>query len=81
MDEVHGNRLAAWHAMGEPASLTEEQLAFLRTAGQAHCRGKALMDAAQVTLTLWPNGITRFRLTPAPLTPDVGYDYGWYCAD
>ncbi len=81
VDEVHGNPLAAWHAMGEPASLTEEQLAFLRTAAQPHCRGKALTDAEGVSLTLWPNGITRFRLVPAPLTPDVGYDYGWYCVE
>ena len=34
VDEETCNPLACWHRMGEPADLTEEQLAFLKAAGQ-----------------------------------------------
>ena len=81
VDEEHGNPLALWHAMGEPASLTEEQLSFLRESARPWTQARTGEDQASWTLTLAPNAITHFTLSPAPLTPDEGYDYRWYCAE
>ena len=81
VDETHGNPLALWHAMGEPASLTEEQLRVLRQAAAPWCEGRAVNGGEPVTLTAAPNGMIHFIHAPAPLRPDVGYDYGWYAAE
>ncbi|MBR6966820.1 MAG: xylan 1,4-beta-xylosidase [Clostridia bacterium] len=75
------NPLACWHAMGEPADLTEEQLAFLRAAGQP--ARKALVpenkkEGTAVSLTLAPNALARLRLLPVTRSSDPGYDYNWY---
>ncbi len=75
------NPLACWHAMGEPADLTEEQLAFLRAAGQP--ARKALVpenkkEGTAVSLTLAPNALARLRLLPVTRSSDPGYDYSWY---
>ena len=78
VDEAQGNPLALWHALGEPATLTEEQLSLLREAAVPGAAARAVTDAEQVVIELGPNAVTRFTLTPAELAPDFGYDYGWY---
>ena len=81
VDEVTTNPLKAWHEMGEPASLTREQLQFLRQAGQPLCaseRIEAANGVASLTLTLRENAVTHFVLAPAAGEPDYGYDYEWY---
>ena len=81
VDGEHGNPLALWHAMGEPATLREEQLRVLREAAVPFASACAVTDAAQVKVTLRPNAVTHFTLLPAPLNPDVGYDYHWYMGE
>ena len=81
VDEVTTNPLKAWHEMGEPASLTREQLAFLRQAGQPQCASETVEakdGAASVTLTLRENAVTHIVLAPVKGEPDYGYDYEWY---
>ena len=46
----------------------------------AGTRAETVTDGA-FTLTLKPNAVLRFTLAPAPLTPDIGYEYGWYAAE
>ncbi len=87
LDVVDGescNPLACWHRMGEPADLDEEQLAFLRAAGQPARKvltPEQSEDGARVTLALAPNAVVRLRLLPAPKASDPGYDYSWYCEE
>ena len=82
VDEETCNPLACWHRMGEPADLTEEQLAFLKAAGQP---AKKVMtpesgsDGAKIALTLAPNALVRLRVVPVERSSDPGYEYGWYC--
>ena len=81
VDEETCNPLACWHRMGEPADLTEEQLSFLRAAGQP--ARKVLepeqdQEGAVVRLALAPNALVRLRLLPVTKSSDPGYDYNWY---
>ena len=76
VDEARGNPLRAWLAMGQPASLTGEQLAFLRMAAQPECRAEAL--DGEVKLTLEKNQVTHFRVVPAEAHADEGYDPDMY---
>ena len=82
VDEETCNPLACWHRMGEPADLTDEQLSFLRAAGQP-ARRVLLPEKAgaecRVSLTLGPNAVARLRLLPVTRTEDPGYDWSWYC--
>ena len=66
--------------MGEPATLSEAQLAFLRETAVPGTRAQTVENGA-FTLTLGPNAVLHFTLNPAPLTPDLGYEYGWYAAE
>lgn len=84
VDEETCNPLACWHRMGEPADLTEEQLAFLRAAGQparSVLTPEPCGEGVRVALKLAPNALVRLRLVPAPKSADPGYDYSWYCGD
>ena len=72
-----GDPLTAWHRMGEPESLTKEQLAFLRAAGQPI---PETLDAPEgtVKLTLKKYDVARLRVLPATKTEEFGYDYNYY---
>ena len=84
VDEESCNPLACWHRMGEPADLTEEQLAFLRAAGQP---ARKVMtpeqegESARIMLALTPNAVVRLRVIPVEQCSDPGYDYSWYCKE
>ena len=81
VDEVTTNPLKAWHEMGEPASLTREQLVFLRQAGQPLCGSEAIAaegGEATMTLTLRENAVVHFVLAPVKAETEYGYEYGWY---
>ena len=77
VDETCCNPLKAWHDMGEPASLTENQLRFLRQAGQPLC-GTQQTEDGKVKLTLRENAVVRFTVKPLQETNEFGYDYSWY---
>ena len=77
VDETSCNPLKAWHDMGEPASLTEPQLRFLRQAGQPQCATKMVEDG-QVHLNLGENAVVRFGVKAVQEVTDFGYDYNWY---
>ncbi len=77
VDETTCNPLKAWHDMGEPASLTESQLRFLRQAATPLCRTQQMEDGA-FSLTLKENAVVRFTVSEVKGAPDFGYDYGWY---
>ncbi len=82
VDEITCNPLKCWHEMGEPASLTERQLRFLRQAGTPACQTAPLSaedGLARVSITLRENAVVRLCIeSAAAKTPDAGYDYTWY---
>ena len=77
VDEECCNPLKAWHDMGEPASLTETQLRFLRQAGQPLCATKQA-ENGQIKLKLGENAVVRFNVKAVQEATDYGYDYNWY---
>ena len=77
VDEVTCNPRTAWHDMGEPASLTDAQLRFLRQAGQPLCATQQVQDG-KISLLLRENAVVRFTLKAAAPQVDYGYDYNWY---
>ncbi|MBE5811215.1 MAG: xylan 1,4-beta-xylosidase [Clostridiales bacterium] len=77
VDETTCNPLKAWHDMGEPASLTDAQLRFLRQAGQPLCETRQAVDG-KFTLPLRENAVVRFTVCQVKGEPDAGYDYDWY---
>jgi len=77
VDEVTCNPLKAWHDMGEPASLTDAQLRFLRQAGQPLCATQQVQDG-KISITLRENAVVRFTVKAAPQQMEYGYNYSWY---
>ena len=77
VDEITCNPLKAWHDMGEPASLTDGQLRFLRQVGQPLCETKQLASG-KVDLHLRENAVVRFVIAPSVGECEYGYDYEWY---
>ena len=76
-----GDPLQVWHDLGEPDTLTGEQLHLLRQAAHpavTTARLTPVTGALALTLPLSPCEVTHFTLRPAPHTPDFGYDYAWY---
>ena len=81
VDMENGNPLAAWHAMGQPASLSKAQADLLRQAAMPRVSVQALeSEDGQVTvrIPMKDNAVVFFTLESAPLQPDDGYDAGWY---
>ena len=84
VDEKCCNPLKCWQEMGEPADLTEDQLAFLQ--GAAQPARETLIpqetDGVQrLSVTLGRNAVVRLRFMPAEGTSDFGYDYAYYCRE
>lgn len=78
VDEETSNPLKLWHDMGEPASLTEEQLRLLRLAAQPSVssgRKKSVNGKLEFTFTLQENAVVYFELKQVKTTPDRGYSY------
>ncbi|MBQ0001185.1 MAG: xylan 1,4-beta-xylosidase, partial [Clostridiales bacterium] len=84
VDEKCCNPLKIWHEMGEPASLTAGQLAFLQESGRP-ANASASLNACDGTVTvnqtLTENAVVHFTLAPTKVETDYGYDYQWYCYD
>ena len=83
VDEACCNPLKCWHDMGEPADLTEGQLAFLRGAAKPARETLIPEDAEngkRLSLTLGKNAVVHVRVVPASEEKsDFGYDYSYYC--
>ncbi|MBQ7868408.1 MAG: xylan 1,4-beta-xylosidase [Clostridia bacterium] len=76
VDEACCNPLKCWHDMGQPQSLTRDQLAFLRQAGQPLCQSQSVNSP--FSLTLGRNAVVHFTLSPVQMETEYGYDYDWY---
>ena len=77
VDEECCNPLKCWHEMGQPASLSGDQLRFLRQSAQPLAQSRTV-DGGAFRLTLGRNAVVHFTLTPVQMETEYGYDYDWY---
>ena len=77
VDEECCNPLKCWHEMGQPQSLTNDQLSFLRKAGEPLCQSRTVENGA-LALTLNRNAVVHFTLSPVHMETEYGYEYDWY---
>lgn len=77
VDEKCCNPQKLWHDMGEPRSLTPAQKELLQASAYPLITSERLSADGELTLSFCLDefGIEYFELTPAPLTPDRGFDY------
>ena len=77
VNEKTCNPLKVWHDLGEPQSLSEEQLELIKmSAYPAVSTERISADGkAELKFELPEFGVEYFELRPAPLTPDRGFDY------
>ena len=77
VDENTCNPLKVWHDLGEPRSLTPAQKELLQASAYPLITSDRIHADGEVTLSfdLPEFGVKYFELTPAPLTPDRGFDY------
>ena len=84
VDENTCNPLRAWHRMGEPFDLTDEQLQFLRQCAQP-LHQTMVPDCKDGKITvhvrLDKNALMRIRFLPVEKQDDPGYDYSYYCKE
>jgi len=71
------NPLKIWHDMGEPKSLTEAQLRFLRASAYP-LHASVPVEGESCTLGLKANGLVYFEILPVTFEGDRGYDYSYY---
>lgn len=77
VDEKTCNPQKLWHDMGEPRSLSAAQKDLLRASAYPEVTSSRISAAGETTLNfnLSEFAVKYFTLTPAPLTPDRGFDY------
>lgn len=78
VDEETCNPLKLWHDLGEPASLSAEQLALLKEAAvpmTTSCTVEAEDAGVEVTFRLQEFGVVYFECIRAERKPDRGYSY------
>ena len=78
VDEVSCNPLKVWHEMGEPASLSRDELDFLRGAAKPLYASRRLEAGEAAKLTLGRNAVVHFVMRSYCPTEEYGYDYQWY---
>lgn len=78
VDEAHGNPLKLWHELGEPASLSEEELALLKNAARPYSETRPVAaegEMAEFEIVLQPHAIMGFVLRDFVPHSDRGYSY------
>ena len=78
VDEEHGNPLMLWHEMGEPASLTREQLTLLRECAHPETTGsrKAASEAGlRLDIILPPCAVANLTVKKVKEETSPGYVY------
>ena len=78
VDEESCNPLKVWHEMGEPSSLSKDELEFLKTAAQPRNRSALIQAGGEAELILGRNAVVHFTLRPYRPVSEYGYDYEWY---
>ena len=78
VDENHGNPLKLWHDLGEPASLTAEQVSLLRQAAQPGVESRIITakeGELHLRLSIGKCGVQAVHLTKREMETERGYRY------
>lgn len=78
VDEICCNPLKVWHDLGEPSSLTDDQLALLRMAARPRVETRRVLPGdgrVKFSLGVGEQGVVYFSWNPGKVTPDRGYSY------
>ena len=78
VDEETCNPLKIWHNLGEPKSLSEEQLKLLRESSRPFVKTERKVQEGgnvNIELSLNKNAVVYFELNACEVNPDRGYDY------
>ena len=78
VDEKGANPLRAWHEMGEPANLNDNQLALLKQVAQPVVTTQLLeanKEQVRFHVALDENAVVAFEIRPVRIRSDRGYDY------
>lgn len=73
VDETSANPLKAWEDMGEPQSLTADQIGILRSVAQPMVRTATVSDSVEFSVA--EHGVVYFELKKRVFEGDRGYDY------
>ena len=75
VDEDTCNPLKVWDDMGQPSSLSKEQVSILKAAAVPYVKSATLVSdgVAKTDLTVNPNGVIYFEITKTEKKPDRGY--------
>ena len=78
VDEDTCNPLRLWHVMGEPSSLSEDQIKVLKESDKPLTRSDILISEDKkisASFEVKEFGLIYFELKPLQLKADRGYDY------
>jgi len=79
VDEDTCNPLKVWHDLGEPSSLSKDELALIKAAAEPVVKTSSIIaDAdgkADITLNVKEYGLIAFEIRKAELATDRGYSY------
>ena len=80
VDEDTCNPLKIWHEIGEPSSLSKQQIALLKTAATPMIKAESLeaKGGLSVELSVEPNGVVYFEIEKINRRSDRGYTYPKY---
>lgn len=79
VDESHCNPLKVWHDMGEPSSLSREQVHLLRDSARPFVKTRRTTPRngkLELSIPVEEHGVVYFQWTPGRVKPDRGYSYG-----
>lgn len=78
VDESRCNPLKVWHDLGEPASLTGQELELLRMTARPYVETRRIVPEngrVKLAFTVTENGVVYFSWKPGGIAPDRGYSY------
>jgi xylan 1,4-beta-xylosidase len=78
VDEICCNPLKVWHDLGEPSSLTSQELELLKRAAQPFVETRRIAPRdgrVELAFPLRENGVVYFSWEPCQVRPDSGYTY------
>ncbi|MBB1123970.1 xylan 1,4-beta-xylosidase [Limosilactobacillus sp. Lr3000] len=75
VDEKHGNPLLIWHGLGEPASLTKEEVKVLKDSAVPEITAKMVSNLKNAKIKVCPDSVEYFKMKKICGSQDTGYSY------
>ncbi|MBB1079975.1 xylan 1,4-beta-xylosidase [Limosilactobacillus sp. STM2_1] len=75
ISEKCGNPLLVWHGLGEPASLTKEEVKLLKDSAVPEITTKVVSDLKNSKIKVCPDSVVYFKMKKIHGSQDTGYSY------